>query len=719
MITTLDSKCREGIYIVSVLTVSFLQTTLDTERFQPILLFTREELSIAEDTAKKYTLLLAEKDDNNNDNNDHNYSFHISRKIEPYLALLRAADVSFSNLVFELLYKLCARKMYNAASRIYLKTFSLFTGLNPTEFRALESNMALFLNSQSSAFQRILSENPSDPSFQGSAPPACCDNTMKYTKIAFVSVFIGLAAALTGGLAAPAIAASSLGIASAVGAGAAGMAAVSTISVGTMASLFGAVGTGVAGYKMHRRMKGLHDFDFEAYNKGRMAVCIVVSGWMRSDASDYQRVFGVIPSTLPLKERLYRYFRQHAPERVEDIPTLCKQFAGHESDLFEGLRKEFGFDPTKLEHLMTPPTEIEVSSDLWKLFGALLQETSSSSSSPSFSSTSSGEEQQRAFPVSSLHLSDDELPHQMPVDYSEKYFPPQVESDDQTSRKKTSPRNGLTANRVTSAPVEATLAELKTGAVPRDELFWNYNDVSLSTSHEFHLLKWEVDLQMQIGDSVPRLFRTLGTNAAVNTLISSMALGALNAAISYPLAVLKLADRIDSVWSLAELRADLAGIELANAIIHRYKVDKRAITLIGYSMGARLLFSCLTQLHKVFRASVEAGGSGEDAEKMIEDVVLLGAPITSDVAAWKAVRQVVNGRLINGYSVKDVVLGFMYRTENLKLTAAGIWPIASAARGVENVDLSALINYHGDYCTKMKVILDLLHIDQQLGPNAL
>jgi surfactin synthase thioesterase subunit len=49
---------------------------------------------------------------------------------------------------------------------------------------------------------------------------------------------------------------------------------------------------------------------------------------------------------------------------------------------------------------------------------------------------------------------------------------------------------------------------------------------------------------------------------------------------------------IDGVWTISVLQADLARKELARALIQRPQ-GSRPVTLVGYSMGARVIFSCL------------------------------------------------------------------------------------------------------------------------------
>jgi pimeloyl-ACP methyl ester carboxylesterase len=122
----------------------------------------------------------------------------------------------------------------------------------------------------------------------------------------------------------------------------------------------------------------------------------------------------------------------------------------------------------------------------------------------------------------------------------------------------------------------------------------------------------------------------------------------------WPIALLKLSKVVDNPFNVAKSRADKAGLVLADAIINKAQ-GKRPVTLIGYSMGARLIYSCLMSL-----AERRAFG-------LVESAVLIGAPAPSDASVWRAIRSVVAGRLVNVYSEKDYVLAFLYRTSSIQL----------------------------------------------------
>jgi hypothetical protein len=101
--------------------------------------------------------------------------------------------------------------------------------------------------------------------------------------------------ALTGGLAAPGIAA---GLAAVAG-GSAVAVGVTTVlsSAAAVSTIFGVGGAGLASYKMHRRTKGLTEFDFQKEgmsksNEAELFSTICISGWLR-DSRDFQRPVSV------------------------------------------------------------------------------------------------------------------------------------------------------------------------------------------------------------------------------------------------------------------------------------------------------------------------------------------------------------------------------------------------------------------------------------------
>lgn len=169
---------------------------------------------------------------------------------------------------------------------------------------------------------------------------------------------------------------------------------------------------------------------------------------------------------------------------------------------------------------------------------------------------------------------------------------------------------------------------------------------------------------------------------AKSELIKRTVFASLTAAL-WPLGLLKVARVVDNPFSIAKIRSDKAGKVLADAIINKVQ-GERPITLVGYSLGARVIYSCLTTL-----AERKAFG-------LVENVVLLGAPTPSDSIAWRKMRSVVAGRVVNVFSTKDYLLAFLYRSASLQLGVAGLQAVDDVV-GVENVDVSELVEGHTKY----------------------
>jgi hypothetical protein len=54
----------------------------------------------------------------------------------------------------------------------------------------------------------------------------------------------------------------------------------------------------------------------DALDRGRLSVVIAVSGWQRERDDDF-RAMGVIPSHMTARERLFRFYSIHNPDRYE------------------------------------------------------------------------------------------------------------------------------------------------------------------------------------------------------------------------------------------------------------------------------------------------------------------------------------------------------------------------------------------------------------------
>lgn len=156
------------------------------------------------------------------------------------------------------------------------------------------------------------------------------------------------------------------------------------------------------------------------------------------------------------------------------------------------------------------------------------------------------------------------------------------------------------------------------------------------------------------------------------------------AALQLPVVLTKLSYLIDNPWSVSLDRAWAAGLILADSLIER-NLGTRPITLVGYSLGSRVIFSCLLELAR------------KGALGLIQNVYMFGSPIVVKQDEYLKCRTVVAGRMVNGYHRNDWILGYLFRLTNGGIRrVAGLAPVDDVP-GLENVDCSEFVAGHMDY----------------------
>ena len=151
---------------------------------------------------------------------------------------------------------------------------------------------------------------------------------------------------------------------------------------------------------------------------------------------------------------------------------------------------------------------------------------------------------------------------------------------------------------------------------------------------------------------------------------------------------------IDNAWTTAGERADKAGKLLAHVLIGGGS-GGRPVTLVAHSMGGRAAFSVLLELCR-------CGARG-----IVQDVVLLGAPVSTTEERWRMARRAVAGRLINGYSRKDWLLSTLYLPGVVR-SPAGLAPIE--VEGIENISLGSIVSGHFEYMERIDEIMEVLQV---------
>ncbi|RDX56805.1 DUF726-domain-containing protein [Lentinus brumalis] len=185
-------------------------------------------------------------------------------------------------------------------------------------------------------------------------------------------------------------------------------------------------------------------------------------------------------------------------------------------------------------------------------------------------------------------------------------------------------------------------------------------------------LQWEVDALKRLSTALVDLITSQAMQYIKGQIIRQTVLAALFAALS-PTAWLKLTKLIDNPWMSAKSLAIKTGKVLGTLLAERV-LGSRPITLVGYSLGSLVIFEALRYLATLPPAQTLG---------LVQDVYLFGSPITADPSQWAAIRRVVAGRVVNGYSKNDYVLAVLSRVSDMNWNVAGMGPIE--LRGVENI----------------------------------
>mmetsp|Transcript_15633 Transcript_15633/g.23997 ORF Transcript_15633/g.23997 Transcript_15633/m.23997 type:complete len:936 (+) Transcript_15633:35-2842(+) len=320
----------------------------------------------------------------------------------------------------------------------------------------------------------------------------------------------------------------------------------------------------------------------------------------------------------------------------------------------------------------------------------------------------------------------------------------QKDSEDGFNKVAVGPSNDQSTKKI----VEQTLQSVSRHCPP----VWDY--CATYGGGELYSIRWESQLLLKLcRDNVLNDVMSVAGKEALRHTVASTLL----AAAALPSAIFSAMNSIDEVWTLVTERSDAAGKELAR-ILCSSRSGRRPVTLLGYSFGARAIFSCLKQLAKYQKewelqqrdknscssSILDANDKGktEDGDDLfndgknkknqelklefecepasvVEDVILMGIPKYLGGPSWKECRQIVAGRFVNVYSRNDKILLYMFKYK--RLLSGGILnksvcgtTAVNVVPGIENLDVSDLVMKHTDYCLVIKAILQRLKHGQPL-----
>ncbi|KAJ7157310.1 hypothetical protein C8R46DRAFT_1114091 [Mycena filopes] len=205
---------------------------------------------------------------------------------------------------------------------------------------------------------------------------------------------------------------------------------------------------------------------------------------------------------------------------------------------------------------------------------------------------------------------------------------------------------------------------------------------------------WEPEMIQETGSALKILTGEVLSQIGT-TVLQATVMTALMSALQWPIILTKLGYLIDNPWNNALDRAKAAGSVLADVLMQRH-LGVRPMTLIGFSLGARVIFYALVELAK------------HKAYGIVQDVFILGTTVSVPTRMWCETRSVVSGRYVNAFARNDWVLNYLFRATSGGVgTVAGLRPVENVP-GLENVDVTDKISGHMSYRTFMPLILDQL-----------
>ncbi|KAK9374395.1 uncharacterized protein V1513DRAFT_446254 [Lipomyces chichibuensis] len=204
-------------------------------------------------------------------------------------------------------------------------------------------------------------------------------------------------------------------------------------------------------------------------------------------------------------------------------------------------------------------------------------------------------------------------------------------------------------------------------------------------------LYWEPDMLTSMGQTI-NLLATEVITQSIQQVLGSTVLVALMASLQLPMMLAKLSYLLDNPWSVSLDRAWAAGLILADTLIQR-NLGVRPVTLVGFSLGARVIASCLIELAK------------RNAFGLVQNVYIFGSPVVVKRDQIVKASSIVSGRFLNGYSRRDWILGYLFRATSGGLgRIAGLAPI-EGIDGIENYDCTEFVDGHMGYREAMPRLL--------------
>lgn len=594
-------------------------------------------------------------------------------------------------------------------------------------------------------------------------------NVIRGLQIGTVGVVAGTLFAVTGGLAAPALAA---GIAS-IGAAASSTTVVTVAVLTTVkaaAAVFGVGGGGLAAYKMKKRTQGLSEFRIRRENieqnmyegasddrlrRGirnalpQLHTTICLSGWLRENykGADFQAAWGIQPTDPFIEskqELLKRHYAVHNPEKVKtceaDILSRRKRERKEFSwdIVWDELEKKYGYNPDHLLPLnvsgdavasmsLSRQEQVTINDILVK---AILTKQLDSCvwnppASPSSMTTTCSSNPKSSVKKEKSHH--DSAKKSM-IDASFEHS----KSDDVEQNLPREDSNQLSKEAEEELTLKREDSKLQAKEAEEELVVWDWQAIYGS---DLHTITWETEILGNMCHIANTMTKQVTSQATRFALQNAAFVGAVLSAVALPSALMTAMQVIDDPYQIVILRADEAGKELARCLLQ--SDERRPVTLVGYSFGARVIFSCLVELARLqdlweearrqqgpsgaadppvfdnVSQSDDVGGKSREPASIVEDVIFMGLPRVIDERMLGLARQVVGGRFVNCFTRNDWLLTLMFLCRGGTKTY-GTHPVQNR-RDIENYNVTNIVQAHSKYADAVPRILQLVGLGKPLA----
>lgn len=206
---------------------------------------------------------------------------------------------------------------------------------------------------------------------------------------------------------------------------------------------------------------------------------------------------------------------------------------------------------------------------------------------------------------------------------------------------------------------------------------------------------------ISLASALSKFVSSTAVSTSASAILSTTVLGTLSMAIAWPMGMMQLASIVDNPFSMVMDQSEKAGILLAREVLGKAMHGARPVSLVGWSMGARVIYFCCLELWKM-------GALG-----VVDCVYFLGTPVAVDYECWKRIRAVASGRVVNVYSNKDWLLAFLCR--GFVNHVAGIAPIELP--DIENISVSDIVTGHVKYKQMIPDILNRVSFEGDEAMN--